>query len=79
MAQDSIGTIAANVRAEIARQGVNQTQAAAALGIARPTLNRKMHGHFGFTAVEIQQLADLLNVPISVLYQPIEPAERVTA
>jgi hypothetical protein len=62
--------IAANVRAEVARQGRRHNDAAAALGIHKANLSRRMRGEVAFRADELARLADWLGVPIAVLVRP---------
>jgi len=62
--------IAANVRAEVARQGRRHNDAAAVLGIHKANLSRRMRGEVAFRADELALLADWLGVPIASLVHP---------
>lgn len=61
--------IAANVRAEVARQGRRHTDAAAAIGVHKANLSRRMRGEVAFRADELARLAEWLGVPIATLVQ----------
>ncbi len=60
--------VAAEVRAEMARQNKRQSDLAAALGITAGTAGRKHAGRVEFTLTELVQVADWLDVPLSRLY-----------
>jgi transcriptional regulator with XRE-family HTH domain len=57
--------VAANLRAEIARQRKRQTDLAAALGISAPALSRRLKGETPISVDELQVLADRLDRPMS--------------
>jgi Uncharacterized conserved small protein len=57
--------IAAEVRAEIARQRLSQRQIAEILGMVQPAVQLRLAGTRPFRAEELVQLADALGVPVS--------------
>lgn len=61
-------TIAAEVRAAIARKQVSQAQLAKSLEITPSALSRRVHGRIPFSAVEIAKIATELNVEVGSLY-----------
>lgn len=60
-------TVAANVRAELARRGKTGADAARELGISRQAMHPRMTGQRAFRAEEIADLARWLGVPSSRL------------
>lgn len=67
------GTVAAEIRAEIARQRKRLGDVATALGMSRPTLYRRLSGQVPFDVEQLYRLADLLDVPASH-FLPAAPA-----
>ena len=59
--------IAAEIRAEAARQGIGTADLAEKTGLAYKTVSRKMNGHSGITVEDLFKFADALNVPASAL------------
>ena len=59
-----------NVRAEVARAGLTQQQIADELGLHRTGVSRRMTGVTPWHAVELLQLARVLNVEPAVLVGP---------
>lgn len=55
-------SVAANVRAEIARAGVSQSSVAEALGISKAGLSRRMNGHLSFRVSELVAICDLIGI-----------------
>jgi len=62
MTQTLSGEVAANIRAELARQKVSQTQVAERLGLSQAAVSRRLSGALPFELDEIAAVADLLNV-----------------
>lgn len=58
------GRIAAEVRAEMARQNKTQREIAAILGIPQPSLCLRVNGERSFRAEELAVLAEALDVPV---------------
>jgi transcriptional regulator with XRE-family HTH domain len=52
----------------MARKQITQTQLADALGLAQSAVSRRINGHTDFTADEVGRVADLLGVPVAVLF-----------
>ena len=56
-----------NVRAEMARHGLTQTQVALTLGVSQSGVSRRLLGAIAFDVVELGTLAHLFDVPASYL------------
>lgn len=57
-------TVAANVRAEVARQRLRQGALAVRLGRAPSWLSRRLSGDVAFRLDELEAIADVLGVPV---------------
>jgi transcriptional regulator with XRE-family HTH domain len=57
--------IAAEVRAELARQGKTQRDIAAVLDLPQPSVQLRLAGKRSFRAEELALLAESLGVPVS--------------
>lgn len=78
---ESIGTqadltVAGEIRAELARQRVTQTELVRRLGVSRPWLVRRLSGETPLTMADIATIADILNVPVTQLVAPIDENAR---
>lgn len=73
MPNDVRAKIAAEVRAEMARQCKTQRDAAAALGLPQPNVQLRLAGKRAFRAEELAVLADWLGVP-AAQFLPTERA-----
>lgn len=60
-------TVAAEIRAEMARQRKNQDDLADCLGIARSVISLRLNGHRAFKLTEVERLAEYFGVPITSL------------
>jgi transcriptional regulator with XRE-family HTH domain len=60
-------TPSANIRAEMARAGVTQTQLAVALGLPQAAISRRLCDETPWRVGEIQAVAKTLGVPLSAL------------
>ena len=58
-------TVAADVRAELARANVSRPEAARRLGMSREALYRRLRGEVSFTVAELEVLAELVGVPVT--------------
>lgn len=67
MTEDIRRAIAGNVRAELARHGVTQREVAVVFGISQAQVSKRVLGEIGFSAVELLELAVMLDVPIERL------------
>lgn len=56
--------VAAEVRAEMARQRVSQQPIADALGMSRQALSRRLVGEIPFDVSELEQIANFLGVSV---------------
>jgi transcriptional regulator with XRE-family HTH domain len=59
--------LTANVRAELARRGISHRDAAQALGLTQSAASRRMRGDVEFSLSEVEQLAALLEIPVTEL------------
>lgn len=66
--------VAAEVRAEIARQNLTITDVADRAGLARSTLHRKLRGGGAFNVDEIRWIADALDVSLTQLMPALDKA-----
>ena len=66
--------IAAEVRAEMARQNRTQRDLAERLGITQPSVQLRLSGQRPFRAEELPVIADWLGVPASQLLPSLSPA-----
>jgi transcriptional regulator with XRE-family HTH domain len=71
MSADLAEHVAAEVRAEMARQGVKQGQVAEALGISRVAAQRRINGEMPWDVAELAQVASFLGKPIAQ-FMPVE-------
>jgi len=60
-------TPSANIRAEMARAGVTQTQLAVALGLPQAAISRRLCDETPWRVSEVQSVAEALGVPLSAL------------
>lgn len=60
--------VAAEVRAEIARQGLNQASMATRLGWSQPFLSRRLAGVVALSVGELVVIADNLGVPVAQFF-----------
>ena len=66
--------VAAQVREEMARQGISQVKLARLLGVAQQTVSRRIVGEVPFDITELARVADLLNVPLTKFVSAAERA-----
>lgn len=66
------GAVAAEVRANAARNGLRQREIAVLLGLSQAQVSRKMSGIHGFTLDELYALADVFGCPVSDLLPPVD-------
>ncbi len=59
--------VARNVRAEMVRAAVNQTDIAVQLGISQQSISRRLSGRTSFTIDELAAIATILNVRLADL------------
>lgn len=60
-------TVAANIRAEAARRGLNQTELASLLGVAKATVSLKWRGGREWSLSDVAKVAKVLNVAVEDL------------
>lgn len=60
--------IAENVRAVVARRRLRQVAIGERLGLNQQQVSRRLNGQVPISAAELQQLAQLLDVPVAELY-----------
>ncbi|SKY32030.1 Uncharacterised protein [Mycobacteroides abscessus subsp. bolletii] len=66
--------VAANVRAELARAGENQSSLAPKVGLSQQALSRRLSARVSFTVAELSRVATQLGVPIGALTASNEAA-----
>jgi transcriptional regulator with XRE-family HTH domain len=66
--------LAANVRAEMARQRIKQSTVAAHLGLAQPSVSKRLTGQVPFDVNQLTQLSALLGVSVARLLEQAGPA-----
>ncbi len=66
---DVRGLVAAEVRAELARQRISIRQAAFRLGWGQATAYRRLTGEAALDAGHLHQLAQLLGVPVATFFE----------
>lgn len=66
--------VAAEVRAEMARQRMSQSRLAELLGVAQQTISRRIVGEVPFDVSELARVAELLNVPMTQFLGSVERA-----
>ena len=59
--------VRANVRAEVARAGLSQTDLAEGLHTTQQAISRRMSGKVPFDVAEIEAIAEFLGIPVSAL------------
>jgi transcriptional regulator with XRE-family HTH domain len=73
MTSNATSRVAANIRAEVARQQIPQTRLAAALGLSQQAISRRLLGRTSLTVDELEAFASILNVEVAVLFGVDEP------
>ena len=71
-------TVAAEVRAELARQRISGRQAARRLGWTQQSLSRRLTGDIPFDVAELAELAALLGVPVTAFFPQDSPKVLVS-
>lgn len=61
--------VAAEVRAEMARQRVSQSELARRIGEGQPWVNRRVNGDLSFDLDDLERCAIALDVPISTFLE----------
>lgn len=59
--------VAANVRAELARKGITQTDLAAKLAKSQPFVSRRLSGLVPFNVAELAAIASVLDITVADL------------
>lgn len=59
--------VAANIRAEVARRGMLQSELADRLNLTRPTVSQILNGTTAITLDRLEQIADVLQVDAAAL------------
>lgn len=60
--------ISSEVRAELARRRLSQAEVATAMGRSQAYLSRRLSGDTAFDADDLEQLADILDVPVTAFF-----------
>jgi transcriptional regulator with XRE-family HTH domain len=64
--------VAAEIRAEMARQRVSHADVAAKLGVSRPWLSRRLSGDTSMSVDDVAKIAEALGVPLAQFTAPID-------
>lgn len=64
-------SIAGNVRAEMSRRQVTQSELANKIGMSQAQLSYRLNGRVEFKPSEIEKIARLFDLPIAVLTSPV--------
>lgn len=64
-------SVAANVRAEVARKGKTQTELAFGIGMSKQSVSAKMNADSAFTLNDLERIANWLGIDIQILFQPV--------
>lgn len=72
-------SIAGNIRAEISRREINQVSLADHLGMSQSQLSSRLRGRVEFRPSEIEKIAQMLEVPITVLTTPLTLNDKVAS
>lgn len=70
--------IAANVRAEVARFGLQDAVFAADMGMTPMSMSRRLNGHTPFTTSELDTISRYFGVPVGDFFSP-RPNRRLAA
>lgn len=65
MGEDFTKRVAAEVRAEMARQKVSQETLCTRIGMSQSTLSRRITGEYPFDTSELARIAAALGVPVA--------------
>lgn len=74
MTKTSTRTAGANIRAEMARRQVTQTEMAQHLGITQPALSKRIRGIVPLNIDELAAIADRLEVPLDAILHGVGTA-----
>src|SRR5690606_5093970 len=69
----TVATIAANIRAEIARRGMKDGEFAAVFKMTPMSMSRRLSGNTPFTTPEVKRAADYFGVSVGSLFEPQLP------
>jgi transcriptional regulator with XRE-family HTH domain len=64
--------VAANVRAELARRRITQTDVAQRLGVSRQNVAQRLNGSVDFRVGELIAVADMLGITIAELLNGVK-------
>mgnify|MGYP000901110202 CR=1 FL=1 len=67
--------IGLNVKAELARRCLRQSDVARILGVGQPSVSLKLAGRVCLTATELARVARWLDVPIERFFEPLTTSE----
>lgn len=69
-APDLADFVATEIRAEMARKKRTGVELARHLGMAQPTISKRLNGETPFDLLELGKVASWLGVPVSSLFPP---------
>jgi transcriptional regulator with XRE-family HTH domain len=76
MSEAITASVAAEVRAEMARQNVPQRELGRVLGLSQGAAWRRLKGEVPFDVSELAEVAKLLKTPMTQFLPEVEPADE---
>lgn len=70
--EDAGQLVVGEIRAELARQRVSQSELAARLGVSRAYVTRRLSDHTPLSITDLANIADLLGVPVANFTAPVD-------
>ena len=71
---EALPALSDNVRAEMARHRITQTELAQALELSQSAVSRRLKGESEWTASEVMRLAQLFGIDPGRLFDSVRPA-----
>ena len=73
---ETVQIVAANIRAEAGRLGMNQSDLGRALGVTRATISKRWHGRRSWQLEDLDAVAAVLGVSVTDLVTPVRGKRR---
>lgn len=77
MAVNKAEAVGANVRAELARNGISQLVLAGHLHLSQTAVSRRLSGSKAFDVNELETVANLVGVPVARLLKDLAPTSSM--
>lgn len=68
--------VAAEIRAELARQRMTHGRLAEELGVSRAYLSRRLNGDTPLSITDVAAIAGILGVPVAQLTRPVDDRDQ---